>query len=40
LPHVGTDLRVGSRTALPDPPEHLLTFDDLRPEAASSKSVT
>ena len=39
LLHVGADLRVTSRIALPDPPEHLLTLDDLRPQAAASQSA-
>jgi predicted glutamine amidotransferase len=40
LLHVGADLRVDARIALPDPPKHPLTLDDLRPEAASSQSTT
>jgi predicted glutamine amidotransferase len=39
LLHVAPDLRVDSRIALPDPPKHLLTLNDLRPEAASSQSA-
>jgi predicted glutamine amidotransferase len=39
LLHVGADLRVTSRIALPEPPKHLLTLNDLRPQAASSQST-
>ncbi|QGV82250.1 class II glutamine amidotransferase [Streptomyces ficellus] len=39
LLHVGADLRVTSRIAVPDPPEHLLGLSDLRPEAAASQSA-
>jgi glutamine amidotransferase len=39
LLHVGADLRMTSRIALPEPPAHLLTLADLRPQAASSQST-
>ncbi|HEV2639868.1 MAG TPA: class II glutamine amidotransferase [Actinocrinis sp.] len=39
LLHVGPDLQVSSHIALPDPPAHLLTLDDLQPKAASSQSA-
>lgn len=39
LLHVGPDLRLTSRIALPDPPAHLLTLADLTPQAASSQSA-
>jgi predicted glutamine amidotransferase len=39
LLHVGADLRVTSRIALPDPPKHLLTLDDLQPKAAASQAA-
>ncbi|MEU9475941.1 class II glutamine amidotransferase [Streptomyces sp. NPDC048191] len=37
LLHVGPDLQVTSRVALTEPPAHLLTLADLRPEAAASQ---
>ncbi|MEU6776739.1 class II glutamine amidotransferase [Streptomyces sp. NPDC046759] len=37
LLHVGPDLQVDTRIALPDPPAHPLTLADLRPEAAASQ---
>jgi glutamine amidotransferase len=39
LLHVGPDLRVSSRVALPDPPAHLLTLSDLHPAAAASQQA-
>ena len=39
LLHVGPDLRVSTRVALPDPPAHLLTLSDLQPKAASSQAA-
>ncbi|KUN01214.1 class II glutamine amidotransferase [Streptomyces yokosukanensis] len=37
LLHVGPELEVTSRVALPDPPAHPLTLSDLRPAAAASQ---
>jgi predicted glutamine amidotransferase len=37
LLHVGPDLRVTSRIALPDPPAHPLSLSDLHPAAAASQ---
>ncbi len=39
LVHVDTDLAVHSRIAIDRPPTHLLTLDDLRPEAAASQDA-
>lgn len=39
LLHVGPDLHVTSRIALPDPPAHLLTLADLGPQAAASQKA-
>jgi glutamine amidotransferase len=39
LLHVGPDLHVSHDVALPDPPAHLLTLDDLRPDAAASQKA-
>jgi glutamine amidotransferase len=39
LLHVGADLQITSQIALPDPPVHLLTLADLRPQAASSQAA-
>ena len=39
LLHVGPDLGVSRRIALPDPPAHRLTLADLRPEAAASQQA-
>jgi predicted glutamine amidotransferase len=40
LLHVSSDLRATRTTALPDPPEHLLTLADLDPRAAASQAPT
>ncbi|MGW3177584.1 class II glutamine amidotransferase [Streptomyces sp. NPDC001153] len=40
LLHVGPDLQVTSRIAVPDPPAHPLTLSGLRPEAAASQRPT
>ncbi|MEV6551297.1 class II glutamine amidotransferase [Streptomyces sp. NPDC051597] len=37
LLHVGPDLRLSRQLALPDPPTHQLTLDDLHPDAAASQ---
>jgi len=37
LLHVGPDLHTTHHLVLPDPPAHLLTLDDLRPDAAASQ---
>jgi len=39
LLHVGPDLRVSSRVAVPHPPAHLLTLSDLHPAAAASQQA-
>lgn len=39
LLHVGPDLRIDSRIALPDEPAHRLRLSDLRPEAAASQKA-
>jgi predicted glutamine amidotransferase len=39
LLHVGPDLTVKSTLALPEPPRHRLTLDDLRPSAAASQTA-
>jgi glutamine amidotransferase len=39
LVHVDARLRTTSRIALPDPPAHLLTLDDLEPRAAASQAA-
>ncbi|ORT56851.1 class II glutamine amidotransferase [Streptomyces sp. CB03238] len=40
LLHVGPDLGVSSRTAVPDRPAHQLSLADLRPAAAASQTAT
>lgn len=39
LLHVSPDLHLTRTTVLPDPPAHLLTLDDLRPQAAASQKT-
>ncbi|MFF5547848.1 class II glutamine amidotransferase [Streptomyces olivaceoviridis] len=39
LLHVGPDLRLTRQVVLPDPPAHLLTLDDLHPDAAASQKA-
>jgi len=39
LLHVGPELDVTRTVVLPDPPAHLLTLDDLRPQAAASQKA-
>ncbi|MCL6670825.1 class II glutamine amidotransferase [Streptomyces panaciradicis] len=39
LLHVGPDLHVTRQVALPDPPAHPLTLDDLHPDAAASQQA-
>ncbi|MFK8906403.1 class II glutamine amidotransferase [Streptomyces sp. YS-3] len=39
LLHVGPDLRLSRQIALPDPPAHQLTLDDLHPDAAASQKA-
>jgi predicted glutamine amidotransferase len=39
LLHVGPDLRITHEIALPDPPAHQLTLDDLHPDAAASQKA-
>lgn len=38
LLHVGPDLAITSRIAMPDPPHHPLTLEDLHPAAAASQA--